>query len=97
MSLVAWVSATYSDSVLERVIMGCFLALHEMAPILTKKAKPEIVGVKVGGPISIQKSHDTSSLASRCKVVASECEAEVFCASKVLEDMFDSLEMGHMR
>ena len=40
--MVAWVSAMYLNSVLERVIMGCFLVLHKTAPILTKKAKPEI-------------------------------------------------------
>jgi hypothetical protein len=38
----AWVSATYSDSVLERVMIGCFFELHDMAPLPKIRVKLEI-------------------------------------------------------
>ena len=42
MSLVACVRAMYSDSVLDRVMMGCFLVLQETTPVPMKNVNPEI-------------------------------------------------------
>src|SRR5277367_51819 len=41
-SFAACVRPTYSDSVLERVMMGCFFELQDIAPLPIKKAYPEI-------------------------------------------------------
>ena len=46
----------YSASVLDRVIIGCFLELQETTPSPTKKVKPEIISTdfhRCGGNASI--------------------------------------------
>ena len=42
MSFVACVNVTYSDLVLDSVIISCFLALQDVVPTPTKKVNPEI-------------------------------------------------------
>ena len=42
MSFVAWVNVTYLDSVLDNVIISCFLALQNTAPTPTKKVNLQI-------------------------------------------------------
>ena len=42
MSFDEWVSATYSASVLDKVIIGCFFKLQETKPIPTKNVNLEI-------------------------------------------------------
>ena len=42
-SFEAWVTATYSDSVVDSEIISCRLAAQEMAPPCNRKAYPDIV------------------------------------------------------
>jgi hypothetical protein len=46
-SFEEWVRATYSASVLDKVIIGCFLELQETTPFPMKKAKPHISQSKI--------------------------------------------------
>ncbi|KAG0599654.1 hypothetical protein M758_12G169300 [Ceratodon purpureus] len=41
-SLVLWLVAMYSASVVDKAIVGCLLQFHEMAPSPTKKTYPVV-------------------------------------------------------